>query len=271
MRVKIKKRSIRALVNEGLLDSLINEFEKYQEQEAAAWLRATQKSDAKSKLLPSGFKKDGSPTTKLQAASAATIALGTAVKEADEGRAPVESALKQVSSLAEESENFVKASAELYKVITEKLAPVTGWLKHPDLQDASKDISEIGNDLESETIAGSMEKIGEAFKKIGETGLADEVNRMFNDEVAKKTLEKDAKENGTLSELVDEAKIMLPYLEKADIIADFFNSLPEKLKKIDEVIQAKADQPEDQEELKTSMFESSIRKIVRKELKKARI
>lgn len=263
MRTKVKKRSIHALLDEGILDTLIRELEKYQEQEAAAWLRAVQQGGRKEKILPPKFKKDGSPETKISAAAVTAIVLGNAVKVVNESEGEIDAELGKVQASGGEGEDFIKETAQFYKAVTDNLSAAVGWLQHPDLEEASKKFAKISDNLEGETIADSLSKMGAAFKEIDSMGIEAEIDRLFADPVAQKTLEKDKEADGKLSDLVDTANDMLLYLNRASEASAYLLDLSKKMKEIDQLIDEKSKSADSPGELESSMFEGVVRKFVR--------
>tara|TARA_Y100001938_G_C8090400_1_gene434675 strand:- start:410 stop:1228 length:819 start_codon:yes stop_codon:yes gene_type:complete len=269
MRVKIKKRSVQALFNEGLLDSLIGELERYQEKEAAAWARAAEQGSKKESILPAGFKKDGSPSSTIKLACATAIALGKAVEVVVTSSSEIDSELDEVQATRGAGEEFIKQTAQFYKSTTEKLSSAIGWLQHPDLDVASNKFKSLSDDLSAGTVAESLGKMSEAFNEIQSLRVEDEVDKVLSDPVTKKELEKDAQGSRDLSALVRSAEQMLIYVNRASEAAQYLQELSVKMKEIDGLVEEKSKTPESSEKISSAMFgESLVRKITRVILKK---
>ena len=259
MRAKNKRYTLKVLFNEGILDDLISNFEKYQEEQAAEWLRAME-SKRPGQILPAGFKKDGSPESMIIAASTTAYILGKSIQTVLEAQSSVESALDSVSTEAsDKGEEFVKASAQVYKQISEGLGPAVGWLQHEDLSVASKRLKNIGKDLEAKTVSDSIKKMAAAIDRIDSLNVQSEIRKVMESDAAKEIFEKSKEKNmSKAKELSEEG---LENLKNADKAVEFLNSLPEKLSKIDEVMDQMEARPDvgQTASIQSSMFESLIR------------
>lgn len=250
---------MKASLQEGLLDDIIDVLEKKQAELLRAWSSA--KVDYSKVEVPErseGFDPNKNPVDQMSAMIVILQTVGYSISETLAAKEFAESKSQEIE-LERPDEGTLKAIGEFKEGLSKLLGQATSWLKSPAMAEFSPKISKIGESVKGNDLKSLVESLAKAMEAVDRLNLERQARSILSSDAVEQSLKADEK-NAKLRSA--QLKQFQSATKNSSEALAFLKSLPDQIENMNALIEEKSKTADRAEVIRTDLF-SEVRAYVR--------